>query len=104
MLKNFKLTIEYDGTCYHGWQKQKQEPTIQGEIEAALKTMTGQSITLIGSGRTDAGVHAMGQTANFRCETGLSSEIFQRGLNSLLPPDIVIQSCEQVKESTQRTF
>jgi tRNA pseudouridine38-40 synthase len=67
MLKNFKITIEYDGTDYHGWQRQAHDRTIQGEIEKALMTMTGNKVTLTGSGRTDAGVHAFGQVANFRC-------------------------------------
>ncbi|MBU0699030.1 MAG: tRNA pseudouridine(38-40) synthase TruA [Pseudomonadota bacterium] len=99
MLKNFKLTIEYDGSAYHGWQRQATEPTIQAEIEKALMTMTCQNITLIGSGRTDAGVHAYGQTANFICDTNLTPEVFQRGLNSLLPPDIVITTCTAVPEA-----
>lgn len=99
MMKNFKLTIEYDGSAYHGWQRQSTEPTIQGEIEKALMSMSGQNITLIGSGRTDAGVHAYGQAANFICDTTLTPEIFQRGLNSLLPPDIVITTCTAVPET-----
>ncbi len=86
--------IEYDGTNYCGWQRQKTDPSIQGFIENALFTMTRQKITLIGSGRTDAGVHALGQAANFRCDTSLSPKVIQKGLNSILPPDIVIRSCE----------
>jgi tRNA pseudouridine38-40 synthase len=94
MIKNFKLIIEYDGTNYSGWQRQKYDRTIQGEIEIALMKMTHQNITVIGSGRTDAGVHALGQTANFKCDTRLTSEVFQKGLNSLLSRDIVIKCCE----------
>jgi tRNA pseudouridine38-40 synthase len=97
-LQNFKLVIEYDGTAYHGWQRQNNICTIQETIEDALKTMTGQSVTLIGSGRTDAGVHATGQVANFCLETRLTSDVFARGLNSLLPPDIVIKDCTAVGE------
>lgn len=96
MDNNFKLTIEYDGTFYHGWQRQPKQRSIQGEIEKALATMTGRPVTLIGSGRTDAGVHALGQVANFKSETRLSADELQKGLNSLLPADIVIHSCEQV--------
>lgn len=96
MLNNFKLTIEYDGSLYHGWQRQKNDRTIQGEIEKALQTMSGKEVVLIGSGRTDAGVHAMGQVANFSLETQLKTENFQRGLNSLLQEDIVIKACKQV--------
>ena len=99
MLKNYKLIIEYDGTGYHGWQRQKAERTIQQEIEQALGAMTALPITLIGSGRTDAGVHALGQVANFRCETDLSAATFQKGLNSLLPDDIVIKDCRLMDES-----
>jgi tRNA pseudouridine38-40 synthase len=98
MLKNFKITIEYDGSAYHGWQRQATDRTIQGEIEDALMTMTGHRVALIGSGRTDAGVHAYNQVANFRCDTQLTPEIFHKGLNSLLPEDIVITSCEAVPE------
>ncbi|MDY6951657.1 MAG: tRNA pseudouridine(38-40) synthase TruA [Thermodesulfobacteriota bacterium] len=96
MKRNFKLVMEYDGTGYHGWQRQKDLPTVQGTIETRLKTMTGQSVTVIGSGRTDAGVHALNQVANFVVETNLTADIFKRGLNSLLPPDIVIKACQQV--------
>lgn len=95
-LRNFKLIIEYDGTLYSGWQRQPNDRTIQQEIETALATMTRRKITLIGSGRTDAGVHALGQTANFSCETAIAPTAFHKGLNSLLPDDIVIRACEEV--------
>ena len=97
-MPNFKITIEYDGSAYHGWQRQAEDRTIQGEIEKALMTMTGDHITVIGSGRTDAGVHALNQTANFRCATSLTPEVFLKGLNSLLPEDIVITSCKVFPE------
>ena len=93
-MKNFVLTIEYDGTRLHGWQVQKEKRTVQGEIEKALTTMTCRDIRITGSGRTDAGVHAVGQVANFRCDTSLPPETFLWGLNSLLPADIVIKSCQ----------
>jgi len=98
MNKNFKITIEYDGTPFSGWQIQNNRITVQGEIEKALMTMTGEKVALLGSGRTDAGVHAFGQVANFRCDTTLSPEVFQKGLNSLLPDNVVIKSCETVPE------
>ncbi len=98
MKKNFKIIIEYDGTNYHGWQRQTEEPTIQREIENALMTITRQRVTLTGSGRTDAGVHAFGQVANFCCDTTLKPEVFQKGLNSLLPKDIVIKRCIRVDD------
>ncbi len=92
----FKLVIEYDGTAYRGWQIQNDVPTIQGEIEKVLQFMTGQRVRVTGSGRTDAGVHAFGQVAGFACRTTLSAEQFQKGLNSLLPPDIVIRTVKTV--------
>jgi tRNA pseudouridine38-40 synthase len=104
MPKNFKIVIEYDGTQYHGWQRQHKDPTIQGEIEKALGIMTAKHVALIGSGRTDAGVHARGQVANFRCDTDLTPEIFQKGLNSLLPEDIVIRDCRQVEDTFHARF
>jgi tRNA pseudouridine38-40 synthase len=104
MLKNFKILIEYDGTAYHGWQRQKKDRTIQQEIENALSTMTAGRVTLNGSGRTDAGVHALGQVANFHCEADLSEAVFQKGLNSLLPADIVIKDCRLVDESFHARF
>jgi tRNA pseudouridine38-40 synthase len=98
MLKNFKITIEYDGTDYHGWQRQAKDRTIQGEIEKALMTIMGSKITLTGAGRTDAGVHAFGQVANFHCRPALDPHVFQKALNSLLPKDIVITRCTRVSE------
>lgn len=103
-MKNFKITIEYDGTSYHGWQRQKNERTIQEEIEKALLTMTGKKTILTASGRTDAGVHSLGQVANFHCDTDLSPQAFQNGLNSLTKDDIIITSCDNVDESFHSRF
>ena len=96
MTKNFKVTIEYDGSRYHGWQRQKKDHSIQAEIEMALEKITSAKVTLFGSGRTDAGVHAAGQVANFKCDTRLAPAAFISGLNSLLPEDIIIKDCERV--------
>lgn len=104
MHRNFKLTIEYDGSEYQGWQRQPNGPSIQSTIENALKRMTHQAITLIGSGRTDAGVHALGQVANFRCDTRIGPDEFQKGLNSILPDDIVIQACDEVPTEFHSRF
>ncbi len=104
MIQNFKLIIEYDGTAYHGWQRQKGIPTIQEEIEKAIAVMTRQKVSLFGSGRTDAGVHALGQTANFHCDTRLSAAIFLSGLNGLLPEDIVIRDCIRVNDDFHARF
>jgi tRNA pseudouridine38-40 synthase len=103
-MPNFKLTIEYDGTLYSGWQRQAEEPTVQAEIERALAVMTRATITLIAAGRTDAGVHALGQAANFRCDTRLGPEAILKGLNSLLPADIAIRECRRVPEAFHARF
>ncbi len=93
MVKNFKLVIEYDGTAYHGWQDQHALPTIQGEIEKALATISGRRIRVFGSGRTDAGVHAWGQVASVALDTRLGPQELHSALNGLLPADIVIREC-----------
>ncbi|MBW2591513.1 MAG: tRNA pseudouridine(38-40) synthase TruA, partial [Deltaproteobacteria bacterium] len=92
------------GTHYHGWQRQLTDRTVQGDIERALCKICNEKITLIGSGRTDAGVHALGQTANFRSRSRLGADDFQRALNSLLGSDIVIRTCEVVAESFHARF
>jgi tRNA pseudouridine38-40 synthase len=94
--KNFKLVVEYDGTAYCGWQRQPDQPSIQGALESVLHRMTGAPVTLHGSGRTDAGVHALGQTAHFKSRTRLEPAELQKGLNGLLPDDIAVQSCQPV--------
>jgi tRNA pseudouridine38-40 synthase len=94
-LRNFKLTIAYDGTDFHGWQFQANKPTVQGEIVAVLRRLTQENIQLLGAGRTDAGVHALGQVANFRTQSALSAAEFQRALNALLPPTIRIVDAEE---------
>lgn len=99
MQQNFRLTIEYDGTNYHGWQRQKNVQTVQATIEAAIEKMTAQVVTVIGSGRTDAGVHAQGQVAHFAIDSKLTTEIFNKGLNSLVPADIAIKDCRAVENS-----
>ena len=104
MPRNFKLTVEYDGSRYHGWQRQPEDPSIQAEIEKALAVMTRQPVILIGSGRTDAGVHALGQVANFHSDTRIPPEALQKGLNSLLPDDIVIRACAVVDDAFHARF
>ncbi len=94
---NFKLLIEYKGTGYSGWQRQRRQKTVQGEIEKALKKIFGRQINLIGSGRTDTGVHALGQVANFSLETGLPKTKIQKALNFYLPNDIRIKKIDFAK-------
>jgi tRNA pseudouridine38-40 synthase len=98
-MRNIKLLIEYDGTNYLGWQVQPKGPTIQGILEERLGLLTGEKIRLFGSGRTDSGVHAIGQVAHFKTGSSMDTHRMQRALNSLLPPDIVIQKMEEVEES-----
>jgi tRNA pseudouridine38-40 synthase len=88
--RNIRLLLEYDGTRYHGWQRQLDAVTIQEVLEAAIARLTGEAVALIGSGRTDAGVHARGQVANFRTGSAIPLKAFHQGLNSLLPRDIAV--------------
>src|SRR5438552_9563301 len=82
-MRYFKLTIAYDGTDFHGWQMQANKPTIQGEIVGVLRQLTQENVVLHGTGRTDAGVHALGQVGSFRTQSHLSAPDFQRALNAL---------------------
>lgn len=96
MQRNIKLTIEYDGTNFIGWQVQKRGRTIQGELQKALEKLLKEKINLIGAGRTDSGVHALGQVANFKTVNKLGAEQIQKALNNLLPKDIVIKKAQEV--------
>jgi tRNA pseudouridine38-40 synthase len=95
-MRYFKFTIAYDGTDFHGWQIQAHKPTIQGEIVGVLERLTQERIALHGAGRTDAGVHALGQVGSLRTQSALSAAEFQRALNALLPPVIRIVGSEEV--------
>src|SRR5208283_5140754 len=88
--RTWKLTVAYDGTDFQGWQVQPCLPTIQGELQAALKRITGESPLPQGSGRTDAGVHALGQVASFALDAPIPAENLHRALNRTLPPSIRI--------------
>jgi hypothetical protein len=94
--RNIRLTLEYDGTRYHGWQRQKNAVSLQEVIEDALARITGEAVRLIASGRTDAGVHALGQVANFITTSHAPSRAFVQGLNSLLPMDIAVLEALEV--------
>lgn len=103
-MRNIKLTIEYDGTGYHGWQVQADVRTIQGIIEGKLSQITGEQARLIASSRTDTGVHALGQVANFKTHSFLDAQSFLKALNSLLPEDIHIKDVEEVDEAFHARF
>lgn len=95
-MPHFKLTLAYDGTAYHGWQVQLEQRTIQGTIEQAILKLTGQPVRVTASGRTDAGVHALGQVASFSAECRLTLSELQTALGALLPDDIAVLAVEEV--------
>lgn len=97
-MRNIKLTIEYHGKDFNGWQKQPNKLNIQGEIERAIGSITGETIELIGSGRTDAGVHALGQVANFKTNCHIPIDKFAVAINSKLKKSIRIKKAEEVEE------
>lgn len=95
-MRKIKLLLEYEGTQYHGWQYQPNGLTIQEVLEERLSRITQQKTTVIGSGRTDSGVHAEGQVAHFATESAMTPRQFLKALNSLLPHDIVVKRVEEV--------
>ncbi|MBP2033090.1 tRNA pseudouridine38-40 synthase [Clostridium algifaecis] len=95
-MKNIKLTIEYDGTNYSGWQRQKNAMTIQEKLEEAIRKATGKLCETIGASRTDAGVHARGFVCNFFTDSSIPPDNFKMVLNGILPEDIVVIKSEQV--------
>ena len=97
-MRNIKIIIEYDGKDFKGWQKQPDRLNIQGEIERAIEIVTGEKVDLIGSGRTDAGVNAIGQVANFKIENEMPIEKIPYALNSQLKKSIRVKSAEEVDE------
>lgn len=102
--RNIKLLIAFDGTDYNGWQRQKHDITIQGEIEKCLQRMTNCEVMLHGAGRTDAGVHAEGMVAHFITSRNIACEAFKKGLNSMLPYAIRILKAEEVEEQFHSRF
>ena len=94
-MRNILLTLAFDGTNYAGWQRQKNASTIQETIENKIAIMTGEDVSLHGAGRTDAGVHALGMTANFTTFASIPTDGLQKGLNSMLPTDIRILQAEE---------
>ena len=94
-MRSIALTIAYEGGAYAGWQVQPEQRTIQAELERALATITGETIRVTGSGRTDAGVHALGQVAGFQTSGTMTPDVFQRALNAELPQDIAVLSAAE---------
>ena len=101
---NIRLTVEYDGTNYNGWQSQKNGNGIEDIIKKSIKKLTDEDVILIGSGRTDAGVHAYGQTANFFTQSRIPPDKFSFALNTKLPEDIVIIKSEEVNNDFHSRF
>ncbi|MFO0773174.1 MAG: tRNA pseudouridine(38-40) synthase TruA [Nitrospiraceae bacterium] len=97
-MSTYKLTLEYDGTDFAGWQRQADQPTIQGLLEQALAHLTQQPTPVVGAGRTDAGVHALGQVASFRSDKPMTDYEWRRGLNALLPPTVCVRDARTVPD------
>lgn len=98
-MRCLKLTIEYDGTNFSGWQKQKDKRTVQEELEIVLEKILKESVSITGSGRTDAGVHALGQVATFKTEKTIKPQELLFGINTMLPVDIVVTNVEEENEA-----
>jgi len=103
-LPTYRLDIEYDGTDWHGWQIQPDDPTVQGAIEIALKTALRQSVSITGSGRTDSGVHASGQVAHFSVEDEVDAHRLLASLNGLVPTSVAIRAVRQVHDDFHARF
>jgi tRNA pseudouridine38-40 synthase len=95
VMRNLKMILEYDGTAYHGWQRQANSLSIQQVLEEKIAVITGEAVSVIGSGRTDAGVHARGQVAHFRTASSLPMDRFLQAINSLLPRDIAVKNVQE---------
>jgi tRNA pseudouridine38-40 synthase len=102
--RNIRLTVEYDGTAYSGWQKQLQSATVQGTLEDRLKQVCGHPVDLLVAGRTDSGVHGLGQTANFHTSFHHADRKIQNVLNHLLPRDIRVVKAQEVPDTFHATY
>jgi tRNA pseudouridine38-40 synthase len=98
-VRNIKLILEYDGTDFNGWQSQPEQRTVQDEVEKALSNLTREQIKTHSAGRTDSGVHALGQVINFHCQRAWAVDTFLHGGNALLPRDVRILQAEEVVET-----
>jgi tRNA pseudouridine38-40 synthase len=104
IMKNYKFTISFNGRDYHGFQRQPQQPTIQGEIESALLKLLGVSVKITGCSRTDAGVHARSFCFNAFIETAIPCENLVKAMNALLTPDIAVHTCEEADDRFNARF
>lgn len=102
--RNIRIVLAYDGTPYHGWQIQPQGPTLQSVLQDSLRIITGKQVTVKGSGRTDAGVHALGQVANFHTLSTISPQGFAQALNSILPRTVAVIGADEVDSTFDAQF
>src|SRR5262245_57555748 len=98
-MRNLRLTLSYDGTDFHGWQTQPGFRTVQQTLEEAVAKLTGEHVHANASGRTDTGVHAVGQVVNFYANTTLAPDVVVRALNAHLPPDVVVRDADDASQS-----
>ncbi len=103
-MRNIKLVLSYDGTEYSGWERQRDFRTLQQTLEAAVESLTGEAANVVASGRTDAGVHAIGQVANFRTNCRHDCETIRRALNALMPDDVRVLEAIEVNELFHATY
>lgn len=103
-MRNIRLTLEYDGTAYHGWQSQTNAATVQDAVTAAVNSLTGENCSITGASRTDTGVHALGYVCNFLTESSIPADKFSFALNTLLPDDIVVRRSEEVPAGFHSRF
>jgi tRNA pseudouridine38-40 synthase len=104
MARNIRLTLAYDGTRYAGWQIQPNQPSLQSTIEQAITALTGEQVSLLSAGRTDSGVHALGQVASFVTESTIPPDKWRGALEWKLPPDIVVRNAEEVPLNFHATY
>jgi tRNA pseudouridine38-40 synthase len=102
-MRTFKLLVSYDGTNYFGWQAQNGQRSVQETIEDAIARVTGQNVRILASGRTDSGVHALGQVVSFRLETRLTPGVLRRALNAVLPGDIAVLDASETHDGFHPT-
>lgn len=103
-MRRIHLIVEYDGTDYAGWQRQNNAMTVQQRLEEAVKKLTGESVCVHGASRTDAGVHALGQSAHFDTDSRIPADKFSYALNTILPPDIRVSRSEEVGRDFHSRF
>jgi tRNA pseudouridine38-40 synthase len=103
-MRTLKLTIEFDGTNYHGWQIQREEPTVQQVLRNTISMVLDRPIILHGSGRTDAGVHALGQVAHFVTDTDMDVNTLRKAVNRLIPKDMVVKEAAEVDATFNARF